>query len=434
MKYYIKQALAVGGGFGFLALAGAAYNKVETREIGYPGVAMQITDSKPRLADRKAANEVPIAIPRAPDGGALAAHEYENVKVLGHLSTAQFTRMMTSITQWVAPEAGCGYCHAPERDANGAIVRNEDGYPQADLDKMWSDEVYSKVVSRRMIQMTQHINEAWPSHVGKTGATCWTCHRGNNVPRYVWFNDAGEREQTNMAAVHYGTKGDQNHPNTSASYASLPGESFEVFLAGDRGIRVQTMQDLPAGNRHSIKSAEWTYGLMMHMSSALGVNCTYCHNSRAFGDWEQSPPARKTAWYGIRMVRDLNNAFLEPLGPTYPDYRRGPAGDAPKANCSTCHQGAYKPLLGESMLADFPSLAKAEAQPEPKPEPEPPPPEPEAEAEDEGAGGGDAADAEDDAEDEAPAPVPAPAPVAPAPAAPKAPAPAAPKAPAPSGP
>jgi photosynthetic reaction center cytochrome c subunit len=28
----------------------------------------------------------------------------------------------------------------------------------------------------------------------------------------------------------------------------------------------------------------------------------------------------------------------------------------PKANCTTCHQGAYKPLYGASMLADYPEL------------------------------------------------------------------------------
>ena len=34
------------------------------------------------------------------------------------------------------------------------------------------------------------------------------------------------------------------------------------------------------------------YEVMMQMSAGLGVNCTYCHNSRAFYDWGQSLPAR----------------------------------------------------------------------------------------------------------------------------------------------
>ena len=74
---------------------------------------------------------------------------------------------MTTITQWVSPEQGCNYCHNP---ANLA-----------------SDELYTKVVSRRMIQMTQAINSDWSDHVGNAGVNCYTCHRGLNVPEYIWF-------------------------------------------------------------------------------------------------------------------------------------------------------------------------------------------------------------------------------------------------------
>ena len=57
-------------------------------------------------------------------------------------------------------------------------------------------------------------------------------------------------------------------------------------------IRVTGEQALPAGDRHSIKQTDWTYALMMYISDALGVNCTYCHNSHSFADWESSPPTR----------------------------------------------------------------------------------------------------------------------------------------------
>ena len=100
---------------------------------------------------------------------------------------------------------------------------------------------------------------------------------------------------------------------------------------------------------------------MMHMSQALGVNCNYCHNTRAFRDWAQSPPQRTTAWYGIRMVRDLNNDYLDPLQKVLPANRLGPAlGDAPKVNCATCHNGVYKPLFGVSMAQGFPELSGAQ--------------------------------------------------------------------------
>jgi len=102
---------------------------------------------------------------------------------------------------------------------------------------------------------------------------------------------------------------------------------------------------------------EWTYALMMHMSKSLGVNCTFCHNSRAFAEWEQSPPARATAWHGIRMVREVNNEFIVPLTPIQPANRLGPTGDIGKVNCATCHQGVGKPLYGQSMLKSHPELS-----------------------------------------------------------------------------
>jgi photosynthetic reaction center cytochrome c subunit len=100
----------------------------------------------------------------------------------------------------------------------------------------------------------------------------------------------------------------------------------------------------------------------MHMSDSLGVNCTYCHNSRQFSSWEQSPPQRATAWHGIRLARDLNETYMAPLTATFPPERQGPKGDVAKVNCATCHQGAYKPLYGASMLKDYPQFAAPAAQ------------------------------------------------------------------------
>ena len=40
----------------------------------------------------------------------------------------------------------------------------------------------SSAVARVMIAMTQRTNEDWKAHVGDTGVTCYTCHRGKNVP------------------------------------------------------------------------------------------------------------------------------------------------------------------------------------------------------------------------------------------------------------
>jgi photosynthetic reaction center cytochrome c subunit len=261
--------------------------------------------------------------------------------VLGDLSVAEFTRLMTAITSWVAPEQGCNYCHIPSDLA--------------------SDDVYTKVVARRMLQMTEYVNADHATHVGQTGVTCYTCHRGANVPAQTWTDDPEPPRVAGMA----GWRDGQNVAGVAATaYSALPFEPFQRYLTstGDAhdGIRVASLTALPqseGGDTSNIKDTEHTYALMMHISDSLGVNCTYCHNSRAFSSWEQSNPARTTAWYGLTMVADINEQFLTPLAGTLPDNRLGPSGDAPKANCGTCHQGLPKPLNGAPMLSDYPSLA-----------------------------------------------------------------------------
>ena len=47
---------------------------------------------------------------------------------------------------------------------------------------------------------------------------------------------------------------------------------------------------MPGTDRHSIKQTDWTYSLMIHFSQSLGVNCTYCHNSRALVGLESELP------------------------------------------------------------------------------------------------------------------------------------------------
>jgi photosynthetic reaction center cytochrome c subunit len=142
----------------------------------------------------------------------------------------------------------------------------------------------------------------------------------------------------------------------SVGLSSLPYDPFSEYFKDARPIRVYGTEALPHGNRASIKQAEFTYGLMMHMSTALGVNCTYCHNSRSFSSWD-GPPQRATAWHGINMVRDINVNYIEPLQPSFPASRLGEMGDPLKTNCGTCHQGAYKPLYGAQMLKDYPELS-----------------------------------------------------------------------------
>ena len=203
-----------------------------------------------------------------------------------------------------------------------------------------------------MLQMVRHINADWKPHVAATGVTCYTCHRGQPVPANIWFNNPGPLQAGGMAQMPAG----KNHPTAVARDTSLPFDPFTPFLEHDSDIRIASQTALPSGDRKSIKQTEWTYALMMNFSQSLGVNCTYCHNTRSFTDWDQSTPQRATAWYGIRMVRDLNNDYLDPLHATFPVARLGVDGDSPKVNCATCHNGVYKPLFGVGMAKDFPEL------------------------------------------------------------------------------
>lgn len=310
---------------------------VESKQIGFRGVGMQTLESPETNAVNVALNELPTpmpAIPEAQQGGPKAKDVYQNVQVLGELSVAEFTRTMVSITAWVSPEQGCTYCHV------GADFA--------------SDDIYTKMVSRRMMQMTQNINSGWSSHVGATGVTCLTCHRGNPVPEYIWFEEPPLNRTGGFAANSY----QQNHANTNVGTTSMTNDPFSKYLTDDPDkIRVVAQTALPVKNQTnnlSTQDTENTYSLMIHMSKALGQNCTFCHNTRSFTDWSQSPPQRVTAWHALQMVPALNNEYLEPLGSTYPPHRLGPGGDAPKVNCTTCHQGVNKPFYGKSMLEDYP--------------------------------------------------------------------------------
>ena len=213
---------------------------------------------------------------------------------------------MASITQWVAPtEQGCNYCHNPNN--------------------MASDAIYTKVVARRMLQMTRNINANWTSHVQNVGVTCWTCHRGNAVPKNVWNEDPNAAGHAGPA-VRQHPRHRVRRPQLGQVRVAAVRSRSRPICSGAYPIRVQSKVP-DNGPEVPIKATEATYGLMMHMSGSLGVNCVYCHNSRAWGDWSQSRPQRVTAWYGIRMVRNVNNDYIQKLAWAMPANRKGPLGD-----------------------------------------------------------------------------------------------------------
>jgi len=310
----------------------AGYQRTQVVQRGYRGLAMNELYSDSYLVKEDAINKLPKPLAPARTDGPTAAETYENVHILGDLSKSQFARIMLSIKQWVAPDVGCNYCHAAPIYA--------------------ADDKYTKRVARKMIEMTRHINTDWKQHVGKTGVTCYTCHRGQPVPARLWFSSP---TSTDGLLQHRAL---MRPPTAAAAYTNLPADALTDYLLHDDSIRVNGTTALQSGNRNSVLHAKDTYSLMMVMSESLGVNCTFCHNTRAFASWTLSTPQRATAWYGIRMVRDLNNNVMLPLKTELPANRLGPTGDVPKIYCATCHQGSNKPLYGAPMLVNYPELVR----------------------------------------------------------------------------
>jgi len=336
---------AIGQRIGLLAvlaattLAGCERPPVDAVQRGYRGTGMEVVVNPRTAAEKVAENKAPEPIPAVPAAGPKARDVYQNVQVLGDLTLPEFNRLMASITAWVSPEEGCTYCHGNNNFAD--------------------DNMYTKKVARVMIAMTQRVNESWgDKHVAPAGVTCYTCHRGKNVPEYVWVKETPPAMAGSLAKHPTGQNvaGVENN-----AYASLPYDPFTPFLEGEAGIRVNGPTALPTGNRTSIKQTEWTYALMMHFSQSLGVNCTFCHNTRSIAVVEQQAPTWMNAWHGVRMVREINNGYIWPTNEWLPEHRQGPTGDPQKVACFTCHQGAYKPLYGAPMIADYPNLSKESA-------------------------------------------------------------------------
>jgi photosynthetic reaction center cytochrome c subunit len=304
-------------------------------QLGPRGTGMVLIQNPRTEAALKKANIAPESDPPATLSGIKVkdSPDYQNVKVLGDLDVEEFNRLMGAISNWIAPDEGCTYCHNPENMAD--------------------DSLYTKVVARRMLQMTKQINSLWTPHVQQTGVTCYTCHRGHAVPANIWFKNDGPPHAGGMSASRQG----EGIASKSVGMTSLPYDPFSALLVKGAQIRVDGTMALASDKTGaSIHDTEVTYGLMIHMSEALGVNCTFCHNSRQFASWPESRPQRVTAWHGLRMVSDVNETFMASLQGTFPKNRLGPMGDVAKINCATCHQGVNKPLYGVSMAKDYPEL------------------------------------------------------------------------------
>ena len=202
-------AVLVGAGLAGVLVAAVAVSwldegpvLVESVQTGPPGIGMAVV-YRPGDQTDGSVEDYYSEEPYPPEEGEpLAGEVYENVQVLADVPEGNFLRLMNAITLWVSPDEGCAYCHAGADEGNYA-----------------DDNLYTKVVSRRMIQMTQTINSDWSGHVNynaEVGVNCYTCHRGENVPSDVWFR------VDPVVDVMDGWGGVQNRVSAQSQYTSLP--------------------------------------------------------------------------------------------------------------------------------------------------------------------------------------------------------------------
>ena len=356
----IGTALSVAAGLGtlFVLLVPPWHAPVAGHQLGFrassmiqfdPTVARSIAINTPPAAPPDGAYGVPAA--QLADTRPVEA-AYPDVQATKGITAGQFMTMHVATTSWVAPQQGCAFCHA-------GTDYKADTKPQFKA-------------ARVMTGMVRTINADWQQHVAPSGVTCYTCHRGQNIPPVVWFPEQ-QPNPNRFIAVQ-----EPWHESASTVRDFFPTSSFEEYLLQDTRGRGQSYTALPtslpgAGPRATIV-VKRLYEMMMQMSDGIGVNCGFCHNSRAFFDWKQSTPNRWVGLSGIRMTRTLNHDIILPLLLTMPQTRETVNGGNPPVipakeaglqngdglvNCETCHYQAPKPLEGRNMVQAYPGLTGA---------------------------------------------------------------------------
>jgi photosynthetic reaction center cytochrome c subunit len=323
-------------------------------QTGPRGTGMDVIDFAGDTLDPTAAAYAATVSPPVPPapGAALASANPANEPALGNLTQENYDRLVNAMRAWT-------------------------GIP----DLFAGEENYQTITARSMIAMVQTLNSDYAEHVGPTGVNCYTCHRGQPVPSGVWFRIAPVTRATEgWASV-------QNRATAQSGSTSLPSDALENYLLEYNAIAVHDLESRVAGSPSggvdegsspvvrdahrrqpelwaglpSIQNTERTYSLMNYFDNSLGVNCVFCHNTRAFYDPDQHTPQWATAQLGIGMVQEINNTWLLALEGTLPPERLGPVhGDVPKAGCNTCHKGYSKPMNGLAMTADWPELMSAD--------------------------------------------------------------------------
>ncbi|MGI4811440.1 MAG: photosynthetic reaction center cytochrome PufC [Janthinobacterium lividum] len=343
---YLKWSAGVGAVVGvafILAVPKWTHPSAAGIQVGPPPTSMILFPQGQKV--EPVSQVAPAPLPAVAASGQLAKAVYKNVQVLGDVDQAEFMRLQEAITQWVAPKQGCGFCHTGEDYAS-------DAKPQ-------------KIAARLMLSMTRTINADWSNHIAPSGVTCYTCHRGQPIPAETWFPQPPKPAKLWVAI--------QQPYNESADTVRkfFPDNGWGLFYVGNENISGQSLSALPDNQVHAVIVVTRIYEMMMQMSDGMGVNCGFCHNSRAFWDWSQSTPQRWTAYYALQQIRELNNNFLLKLAEAIPMKRARvnettlpviPAAEAGIQNgnglavCATCHYSQPKPMGGADVISTYPSL------------------------------------------------------------------------------
>jgi photosynthetic reaction center cytochrome c subunit len=338
-------AVGVAGSAVFVAAMIVGFGQpfpTESQQTGPRGTGMHVQEFVSDLAVYPDVDGFFTSEPIVPVEGAAVMGNADGVPPsLANLTPENYERLVTAMREWT-------------------------GIP--DLLEPGNDS-YQTQVAYSMIEMTQSINQNWIGHVqanAEVGVTCYTCHRGEAVPNNVWFKVSPVN--SNVA----GWSANQNRVTMVSNFTSLPSDYLETYLLPDEsgnyaniGVhdlesRVQQQPGDPL-----IQQTERTYAFMNYIANSLGVNCVFCHNSRAFYDPAQVTPQWATASLGIAMVQETLAQYILPLQDVLPADRLGPVyADVPKLACRTCHQGEQQPLNGLNVIRNWPELAVLDGAPD----------------------------------------------------------------------
>ena len=255
--------------------------------------------------------DLPETLPPAATGGPKATEVYKNVKVLTDVSAAEFMRLQYAITARVSPKQRCGFCN----------------------------------------EGTNWVSDAKPTQP---------------IPAELWL-------PRQPAPVNLGVSKQEDTWNEAADTVTrfFPNNGYAEYYLQDHPAAGQSVTALRTNRVANTVVFNRLYQTMMQMSLQIGVNCGYCHNSRAWADWSQSSPYRWVGYYSLNMMRDLNRTYLLPFAqiipqqrelihetkvPVIPGFQAGQQSGNALLTCETCHYRLTKPLNGVNMVKDYPGL------------------------------------------------------------------------------